>query len=333
MRPTLIHLAALLLALPCRLCAEELSLPFRNSPQKDIVPPTNIVDGTWIIVGAREKGGGLVVRDTEHPYRGQSVYHFSATDHFVNRIEFCEVFGTEENLKGLSATSISNAVAAGSAYLNADVGQYGDTVTYEWSTRFPKPLAPDSQGIFAQWHGRPDRTTINDGQTVRRLTGATFVELHKSVEFKDDGWGYERGTGEKTKYRVDGGAGGPIGAFLIQDDHMFLIARSDASRLSTGDERQKPKPSHEIGHRIVNGVKEASLVWKLPLSRVPIDEWMDFKIRIHYSEYAADEDMVLTPGSVTVWMNGQQVADWQGNVGKNDILGPYFKFGFYKRSW
>jgi hypothetical protein len=157
-----------------------------------------------------------------------------------------------------------------------------------------------------------------------------MVALLKTLEFKEDGWGYDRSTGKRTDCRLDGGAGGPIGAFKIGENHLYLIVRSDASRLSTADHRQKPKPSQEIGHRIEEGVKEASLVWKLPLSQVPVNEWIDFKVRIHYSEYAADDDRALTSGSATVWMNGEQVADWQGNIGKNDIQGPYFKFGIYK---
>ncbi|HQL75617.1 MAG TPA: heparin lyase I family protein [Phycisphaerae bacterium] len=32
----------------------------------------------------------------------------------------------------------------------------------------------------------------------------------------------------------------------------------------------------------------------------------------------------------SIWMNGKHVADWRGNIGKNDSPGPYFKFGIYK---
>jgi hypothetical protein len=111
---------------------------------------------------------------------------------------------------------------------------------------------------------------------------------------------------------------------------MFLLARSDASRRSDNDIKLKPKPSQAMGHVMKDGLKEAALVWQIPLSRVPINKWIDFKVRIHYSEYAADDDRVTASGRVTVWMNGEQVADWKGNIGKNDILGPYFKFGIYK---
>jgi heparin lyase len=304
-------------------------LPFRNSAQRDIVPPENIVDGLWCIVGTREQGGGQVLRDTDHPYEGQPVYHFSAASHSVKRVEFSQMFGSVKNLAGLSAGTVSNAVAFGCAYLNAEEGQYGDTVTYEWATRFPKPLGPDSRAIFAQWHGRPDCTLVSDGKTVRHLSPVEFAALLKTVKFDETGWGSDHQTGQRVNLRLDGGAGGPIGAFLIGDNHMFLIIRSDASRLSTSDERQKPNPSQEIGHHIQAGAKEASLVWKLPLSQVPINQWIAFKVRIQYSEYAANDDKVVTPGAVTLWINGSQVADWKGNVGKNDLLGPYFKFGIY----
>jgi hypothetical protein len=31
-----------------------------------------------------------------------------------------------------------------------------------------------------------------------------------------------------------------------------------------------------------------------------------------------------------VWIDEQSVTDWNGQIGKNDIHGPYFKFGIYK---
>ena len=248
----------------------------------------------------------------------------------MNRIEFSEVYGSAENLKGLSETEVADFLAIKDAYVNADAGRYGDTVTYEWSTRFPKKLDADSQAIIAQWHGRPDRTLVDDGKELRYLTIAEFVKLTKTYEFKKDGWGYGKATGRRSHFRVDGAAGGPIAALKVGFNHMYLLTRSDASRRSSNEVKLKPKPMHEIGHRMQEGLKEASLVWQLPLSDVPMNEWIDFKIRIRYSEYSTLADEVFSPGSVDAWMNGKQVAAWRGNIGKNDILGPYFKFGIYK---
>jgi len=308
--------------------AEELR--FRNSEQRDVVPEGNIVDGTWIVIGNSPRREGHVFRDATRPRKGCPVYRFRADSGAVNRIEFSEAFGSAANLAGLSKEQVGRVLAAGAASLNVDVGRFGDTVTYAWSTRFPRPLGPDSRGIVAQWHGRPDRTLVRHGGTLRRLTGTEFARLLEVVDFRDDRCGYDRKTGEKTDYRVDGAAGGPIGALKIGDSHLYLIVRSDRARLSTSEVKLKPKPSQPIGHRLQDGTKEASLVWKLPLADVPVGEWMDFTVRIRYSEYDLDADRVLTQGAVAVWLDGKPVADWKGNVGKNDLHGPYFKFGIYK---
>jgi hypothetical protein len=310
--------------------AEIETLPFRTSAQQEVAPVEEIVDGQWIVIGTSEKNGGRVIRDGDNLHKGQPVYRFSAEDDTVNRIEFSEVFGSAENLKGLSEKEIADFLAIKDAYVRADVGRYGDTATYEWSTRFPEKLDADSQAIIAQWHGRPDRTLVDDGRELRYLPIAEFVKLTETYEFRKDGWGYDKTTGKRSHFRVDGAAGGPIAALKIGFDHIYLVVRSDASRRSSNEVKLKPKPMHEIGHRMREGLKEASLVWKLPLSEVPMNKWIDFRVRIKYSEYSTLADEVLSPGSVDVWMNGKPVAAWQGNIGKNDILGPYFKFGIYK---
>lgn len=327
-RAGLVVATALALASPGH--TEIKSLPFRTSAQEEVAPGEEIVDGQWIVIGNSEKSGGRVVRDTDNPYKGHPVYRFTAADGMVNRIEFSEVFGSAENLRGLSEKEVADFLAIKDAYVNAEVGRYGDTVTYEWSTRFPEKLDADSQAIIAQWHGRPDRTLVDDGKEPRHLSIPEFVKLTETYDFRKDGWGYDKTTGERSDFCVDGAAGGPIAALKIGFDHMYLVARSDASRRSSSEVKLKPKPTHKIGYRMREGLKEASLVWKLPLSEVPVSEWIDFKVRIRYSEYSTFADKVLSPGSVDVWMNGKHVAAWRGNIGKNDILGPYFKFGIYK---
>ncbi len=43
--------------------------------------------------------------------RGQPVYRFSAADDTVNRIEFSEIYGSAENLKGLSENEVADFLA------------------------------------------------------------------------------------------------------------------------------------------------------------------------------------------------------------------------------
>jgi heparin lyase len=317
-------------AAPGRDRAESRPLAFRGSERREVTPDNEIVDGRWIVIGNREASGGRVVRDADQSYKGSPVYRFMAADDSVNRIEFSELFGSADRLKGIPKEQVKRLAAIMAVDIGVDLGRYGDTVTYEWSTRFPARMGPETLGIFAQWHGRPDRTLVEDDKSVRMLTLAEFEELKKSVEFKEDGWGYDRKTGRRTACRVDAAAGGPIGEFRVGFNHLYLMVRSDASRRSSPDVKLKTRPTQEVGYRAQDGAKEASLVWKIPLSDVPVNEWLDFKVRIHFSEYDPEADRVLAPGSVSLWVNGKQVADWQGNIGQNDSLGPYFKFGIYK---
>ncbi len=305
-------------------------LTCRGSERGKVAGDDEIVDAAWIVIGNSEHRGGHLAREARVLCKGGPVYRFRAEDESVNRIELSELFGSAERLKGVSPAMVERLTAITAADILVDLGRYGDTVTYEWSTRFPRRMGPQSLGIFAQWHGRPDRTLVDDGKTVRMLSLAEFEDLSRTVEFREDGWGYERKSGVKTAYRRDAAAGGPIGEFRVGFDHLYLMVRSDASRRSSPDVKLKIRPSRQVGDCTRDGPKEIALVWKTPLADVPVDRWIDFKVRIHFSEYAPDADKVTSPGAVTVWMNGKQVADWRGNVGKNDSLGPYFKFGIYK---
>lgn len=333
-RPTLTRITGVLMmwsVLFCNASAGVEQLRFRGKERLEVAPDHEIVDGRWIVIGNSDKAGGHVFRDTEHPYKGNPVYRFKADSQEVNRIEFSELFGSAERLKGFSKEHVDQLVAMGAADGAFDLGQYGDTITYEWSTRFPEPLKTDSGGIFAQWHARPDRTMVEvEGQPPRLFSLTEFAAVNKAVEFREDGRGYDRASGKKTTYRRDAAAGGPIAEFKVGLNHIFLLVRSEASRRSDSEVRLKPKPAQEIGHVMKEGQKEAALVWKWPLYEVSTNTWIDFKVRIHFSEYAADADRVLTPGAVTLWVDGKQVADWKGNIGQNDVAGPYFKFGIYK---
>ena len=310
--------------------AEEQRLAFRSSERAEVTPTNQIVDGHWIVIGNTDQTGGHVTRDPDHPHQGSPVYRFVADTQRDRRIELSELFGSPATLRGLSQDQIDRLVAVKSTDVGTDHGRYGDTVTYEWSTRFPERMGPETLGIFAQWHGRPDRTLVEDEHGLRMLSLPAFEELGKTVSFDGkDGWGRDRVTGARTSWRVDAAAGGPIGEFRIGFDHLYLMVRSDASRRSSPDDKLKAKPTHDPGFRTVDGAKEASLVWKMPLAQVPVGEWMDIKVRIRYAEYDPDADRVLAPGALTLWVNGRQVADWRGNVGQNDSQGPYFKFGIY----
>jgi heparin lyase len=302
-------------------------LTFRSTAQTDLGTPENTVDGKWMIVGNRNPKGKVYREDTnEGP-----VYYFEATGD-ANRIEFTPKFGNEENLKGVSEEKRNMLKQVKNLYNYDYEGENGETVTYEWSARFPEKMEKDKGGIFAQWHGSPDRTLVKSPNgKYHYLAVEKFVAMLDTMYFNKH-TGISKVTGKPNGWLVDNSAGGPVGSFQFRDDYMFLIIRSDANRISNNIEKVRPKPGKHLNRIIGKNGKYGTIVFEKLASEVPINQWIDFKVQIKYTKYSTEADEVLESGFVKVWMNGEQVADYKGDVGKNDLHGTYFKFGIYKPS-
>lgn len=307
---------------------EIVEITSRLSAQKDIATEDQIVDDTFIVVGNKSPQG-KVTRDTKNIYLEKPVYHFEATGE-ANRIEFTTCFGSFENLKGYSDEEIKDILAIKKGYINSKLGDYGDEITYEWNTRFVEPMTENGGGIFAQWHGRPDRTLVKtpNGE-LKKITPKEFVKLLETMYFEKN-VGKDLKTKKSNGWFVDNSAGGPIAAFHFRPDYMYLIVRSEANRQSDPSFKVKPKPGKHLNQTIGRDGKTGAIAFELPSKEVPINEWIHFKAIIKYSKYSKTEDKVLESGGLQLWMNGKKVADWKGDIGKNDELGPYFKFGIYK---
>ncbi len=304
------------------------SITSRLSAQKDIPKAGEVVDGKYIVVGNREPKG-ILQRNVINTYKGHPVYHFSATPD-VNRIELTTCYGS--NLEEVSGELRADLIASKNIYAYNDQGSYGDTITYDWYARFPEPLQDDSRGIFAQWHGRPDRTLVEtpEGET-KILPAKEYLERMERIHIDPDQGhiGIDPKTGKPNGWKIDGSAGGPIGAFKFQDGYMCLLIRSDPSPRSDNRIKTKPRPGG-IQPFQQFGNKKGTIVFEQPISEVPINQWIHFQVEIKYSDYSLDSDQALSPGHVKVWLDDKQVADWSGDVGKNDEKGPYFKYGIYK---
>lgn len=300
----------------------------RLSAQKDVASDNQIIDDTFIVVGNRPPEG-KVSRDTKNMYLNEPVYHFEATGK-ANRIEFTTCFGAEKDLKKYSKEELHNILAIKDAYIHSDQGAYGDEITYEWNSRFLEPMTSNSGGIFAQWHGRPDRTLVKTPEgKLKKISPKEFTKLLETMYF-DNNIGKNRQTKKPNGWKVDGSAGGPIAAFHFREDYMYLIVRSEANRQSDPSFKVKPKPGKHLNKTIGRDGKTGSIAFEMRSNEVPINEWIQFKAIIKYSKYSSTEDKVIESGGLQLWMNGKKVADWKGDIGKNDELGPYFKFGIYK---
>ncbi|MDO5980030.1 heparin lyase I family protein [Flavivirga spongiicola] len=303
----------------------EKEITSRSSAQKDVASASDIVDGRFIVIGNRSPSGIVTREETK---KGP-IYHFKATGD-ANRIEFSPCFGSKENLKDISQEEIELLKKIKSAYEYDDEGQYGETVTYEWEARFPEKMIEGKGGIFAQWHGRPDRTLVKDPKgNLQYLPKEKFVAMLDTVYFEKN-VGMSIKDNKPNGWFVDNSAGGPIAAFHFRPDYMYLMVRTEANRISNPTFKVKPKPGIHLNQLIGKDGKYGTIVFEKPSSEVPINEWIKFKVKIKYSKYSKIADEVLKSGGIQVWMNGEKVADWKGNIGKNDLHGPYFKYGIYK---
>lgn len=297
----------------------------RISAQRDIPKPEEIFEDKFIVVGTREPRTTLF-KDTVNTYKGHNVYHFWAQED-ANRVELTTCYGS--NLEGLSEQELAELSGIANIYFRNDQGQYGDTITYDWYARFPGPLKEDTSGIFAQWHGRPDRTmVITPEGELKYLPAAEYIALRESMIVTDQHIGLDPITKKPNGWKFEGSAGGPIAAFKFQDGHMCLLVRNDPNPRSDNTVRTKPKPVVRRVHNIGN--KTSACVFEMPISKVPENQWIHFRVQIKYSRYSLQSDQPLESGFVKVWMDGDQVADWEGDIGKNDKKGPYFKYGIYK---
>ncbi|TKG96305.1 hypothetical protein EYV94_03345 [Puteibacter caeruleilacunae] len=297
----------------------------RLSAQQDVATADQIIDNTWIVVGNKAPDGIVTREEVDN----KPIYHFQATGK-ANRIEFTSCFGNEKDLKGKSKEEIELLKAIKSAYEYSDQGNYGETVTYEWKALFPEKMEKGKGAIFAQWHGRPDRTLVKDPNgNMKHWDKKAFVSMLDTMYFEKN-IGISKKTGKPNGWIVEQSAGGPIGAFHFREDYMYLMIRGECNRMSDPTFKVKPKPGQHLNKVIGRDGKYGTIVFERPSSEIPINEWINFKVRIKYSKYSLVEDKTLETGSVEVWMNGEKVADWKGDVGKNDKHGPYFKFGIYK---
>ena len=309
--------------------AERVEIRYDYGPQREVLQDSQLIDGKWCLVGSGKRSKTTFhisyPDGPDHP----PTYHFWA-DPAANRIELGECFATESDAAKIGPENLRKLTAIADVYGLANTGDFGDTIAYSWETRFPDPMNADTRGIFAQWHGRPDRSTVMmpDG-TVKVFSIDEFLALQETVTFKDTDRGregFEGSSVEPNGMILDGAAGGPIGAFKIGEDHLYLIVRDNPDLVS---KREQPKPKAWPGNeRFENKGRTAHLVYKMPIDQVPIDEWIAFKVEIRYSDY--DSSGRISNGHVKVWLDDRKVADWTGPVGKNDYLGPYFKFGIYK---
>ncbi len=286
-----------------------------------------------IPIGSPKAEGFEIWRDPQMLYNGKPSYRFKMVDNSKTRVELQNVFVTQEDLDeaGLTQQDIEDQIALKSLYhFGKGEAKKGETWMYEYGLYLPEVLK-DMKGIITQWHGMPDRTTIvtPEGDTIK-VPEDEFLRDYLSVMYFNGPTGYNKSDDAVNGYSLDAGGYPPM-SLQVKNGYLYLICRLDRPRV-TMDSRDRvhiyppnmpESATSPLGNNTVYGI------WSQVMDELPMEEWIDMKLIVKWSNFAEDGSGVLDEGFVRLYMNGELKADWTGYIGNNDEHGTYFKYGLY----
>ena len=179
---------------------EELSLiPItgRVNIQSEIAKPEQIIDGQWVPIGPSSFHS--IQYDYTMPYNNKPSYKFTL-DEDANtipgynegttkgRAELSYCYATGADFEGKAENTLANAQKMLSVY------HYGKGIIpqnraseHSFSVYFPKNMSTDVNTIFAQIHGMPDRTLVqNPNGNIYKMTNSEFLQLLETTIFKNN---------------------------------------------------------------------------------------------------------------------------------------------------
>jgi len=227
----------------------------------------------------------------------------------------------------------------------------GSKWTYTFSVYIPAGLPADVNTIFAQWHGMPSRTLVQDPTgRVLLLTPEQFVGLSDSMVFAKD-QGHEKikvvnsngkeyfKAGKKNGWKVEQGGYPPL-AFGFSNNMFYIKANSDSKWMTDKTDRTLANPAKDaIMVPVSSAYKTSTIAYKSSFNSFPKDTWVTFTVAIDWSVYEGASNKMKQPGKLDVVMqyhNGKKkvsnriVNDQTIAIGRNDDSGYYFKFGIYR---
>ena len=337
------------------------SLNTRVNVQADSAKKTDILDNEWVGVGINrpysiQKDAGLL-------FQGKPSYRFELQQEdnslegyeegsTKGRAELCYCYATADDYKKLPAGTYKTDQVLKLVY-NRGKGQclQGSKWEYTFSIYVPSSLSEEVNTIFAQWHGMPSRTLVEDpsGKTMQ-LTPEQFVALNDSMIFTKD-LGHEKITtinkngkqvfkaGKKNGWKVEQGGYPPL-AFGFSDRMFYIKANSDSKWMTDKTDRTLASPKKQgIMESASSTYKTSTIAYKMPFSDFPKDTWITFQVAIDWSVYGGANNKVEKPGKLDVNMqyqvknktvNNHIVNNQEIFIGRNDENGYYFKFGIYR---
>lgn len=337
-------------------------LPTRVNIEQDSARKSDIIDGVWAGVGIKKKSA--IQHDYALQFNGRPSYRFSleADDNTLTdydgkgtkgRAELAYAYATHDDFKDRPEKAYQDAQMTKTVYLNGKgrVPQ-ASSCTYQFSFYLPSSYPANTNTIFAQWHGMPDRTLIStpDGK-IKKLTIDEFAQLYDRMIFnKDTGYDKVKATDQNGNavYKADKKPNGwlieqggyPPLAFGFSDGYFYIKANSDRKWLTDKSDRCNANVGKTAIMQPVKSVYKASTIaYKTPFEDFPKDCWITFSINVTWSKYGGQAQTIVKDGLLDVQMDYSQngsaikkhiVNHQQIQIGRNDEDGYYFKFGIYR---
>ena len=328
----------------------------RVNVQADSARLDQIVDGEWVAVGTRK--AHAIQHDYTRPYGGKPSYRFElkADDNTLSgyapgetkgRAELSYCYATAADFASLTEADYDAAHRMKTVYHRGQgITPQGSSREYRFAVYIPEDLSPDVCTIFAQWHGMPDRTLTQSPEgVIRRLSTEEFLELDSRMVFKKD-TGYDKLEGvdkkgnprvakEPNGWKVEQGGYPPL-AFGFQKGLFYIKANSDRRWLTDKSDRCNADPT-KVGilEPHCSEYKASTIAYAMPFAEFPKNRWVEFRVKIDWTQYSGETERILRPGRLDVVMtvDGRPehiVDDAEILIGRNDDDGYYFKFGIYR---
>lgn len=337
-------------------------IPARVSVEQDTAKKSDIIDGRWVAIGIKKPNA--IQYDYTNLFNGKPSYRFSLEkeDNTLadyggkgtkGRAELSYAYATHDDFKNLPEKAYHDDLIMKGVYLHGKgMVPQGSSNSYTFSFYLPENFPSNTNTIFAQWHGMPDRTVVTapNGKTTK-LSVDEFVELSKRMIFKNDK-GYDKvkstdkdgniiykAAAQPNGWRVEQGGYPPL-AFGFSDGYFYIKANSESSWMTDNSDRTNANVARIATMQPVKSIYKASTIaYKLPFEDFPKSRWITFNIDITWSVYGREAQTVTKPGKLDIQMAytdkgktvKKHIVDHQQIlVGRNDDNGYYFKFGIYR---
>jgi heparin lyase len=333
----------------------------RVNVQADTARKIDIVDKAWVAVGINKPYS--IQKDATLSFNGKPSYRFElkGEDNSLEgyeegstkgRAELCYCYATTDDYKGLPSHTYTTDQILKMVY-DRGKGQcpQGSKWTYTFSVYVPANLSADVNTIFAQWHGMPSRTLVQDPSgKIMQITPEQFAGLSDSMVFAKD-QGHEKiktishngkedfKAGKKNGWKIEQGGYPPL-AFGFSNNMFYIKANSDSKWMTDKTDRTLANPAKDAMMKPVSSeYKISTIAHKSAFNSFPKDTWVTFTVAIDWSVYDGAGNKMKQPGKLDVLMqyhNGKKkvsnhiVNNQTIAIGRNDDSGYYFKFGIYR---